>query len=159
MARYPRRTVLHLSGTTLTAALAGCSGGESTNDPDAGTDSYGITVKNSLDESFDVSVYAKPIDGDPVFDRTVTVEPEEPKSFDEVLTEDGMTQVKAEILGVHHVFDDRYKLGSNYVDVGGENAPEVADVVVEVYPEEVPNYPENPVVAVRVLVGDVPPGQ
>jgi hypothetical protein len=152
MERHPRRSALHLGGAVL-AALAGCSGGDdSSSDPDAGTGSYGITVRNLRDEPYDVEVVAQHIDGDPVFDRTVTAVPDGPKSWDEVLTEPGMNQVKAHALTEH--VSDRLEHGSNYVDVGGENAPDVTDVAVEVYGHLVNEDPEERVTAVRVNVGD-----
>lgn len=161
MERYPRRTTLRLGGTALVATLAGCSGdGDSdSSDPDAGTDSYGITAQNSHDGPYDVRIVADPIDGDTVFEETVTVAPDEPQSWDEVLTEPGQTQVKAELPSAEQHFDGRFTRDSNYVTVDGENAPAVSDVVVEVHPKNVPEYPDNPVVAVRVRVGEESSGQ
>lgn len=161
MERYPRRTALHLGGTALVAALAGCSGGgdSSDSDPDAGTDSYGITAQNSHDGPYDVRIVADPIDGDTVFEETVTVAPDEPKSWDEVLTEPGMTQVKAELLNAEQHFDGRFMRDSNYVNVGGDNAPAVSDVVVEVYGQEVAEFSDGPVTAIKVTVGDRGGGQ
>jgi hypothetical protein len=63
-----------------------------------------------------------------------------------------MNQVKAHALTEH--VSDRLEHGSNYVDVGGENAPDVTDVAVEVYGHLVNEDPEERVTAVRVNVGD-----
>jgi len=152
MARYSRRTALQL-GTAVAGILAGCSGDGGSSDPDAGTDSYGITVRNRRDEEHDVAVVAQPIDGDPVFEQTVTAVPDEPKSWDEVLTEPGQTQVKAILVELDGEYSERLTRASNYVTVGGEGAPAVADVVVSVYGQEVVQQ-DSPLTAVEVSIGD-----
>jgi hypothetical protein len=153
MGRYPRRTALHLGSTVLVTALAGCSADSS--DPDAGTDSYGITARNTREDGpHEVEVVAQPIGGDPVFERTVKLAPGESSSWDEVLTAPGQTQVKANVVDEERHFGDRFKLASNYVTVGGESAPEVTDVVVELYAEDANGQLDEPVTGVRVRVGN-----
>lgn len=157
MERFPRRTALHLGGTALVATLAGCSGGggSDSSDPDAGTDSYGITARNARDDGeHTVEIVAQPVGGDPVFEETATVDPGASRSWDEVLTEPGQTQVKANLPDAEQHFDGRFTRDSNYVTVDGENAPAVTDVVVEVYPEDANGQLEEPTTAVRVLVGE-----
>lgn len=158
MTRYPRRTALSLGGAALAAALAGCNGGGGSTDPDAdpdaGTDSYGITARNTRDDGeHTVEIVAQPVGGDPVFEETATVEPGASRSWDEVLTEPRQTQVKARLPDAEAHFDGRFTRASNYVNVGGENAPAVTDVVVELYAEDADGQLDDPMTGVRVLVG------
>jgi hypothetical protein len=143
-----RRSALR-SGTALLAGLAGCSGtfggSEEPDDPDAGTDSYGILLQNRTTESHSFGVVAEPIDGDVVFDDSAEVEGESEHEWDSVLTEDGMYQLRASLDGWE---DSNLFTDSNYVDVGGESAPDYPNVVVRAFRDE---YYDRTETFVRVL--------
>lgn len=127
-----RRSALQAS-TALLATLAGCSGtlgGSEPDDPDAGTDSYGLLLQNRTTEKHSFGVVAEPLDGDVVFDDSAEVEGESEHEWDSVLTEDGMYQLRASLDGWE---DSNRYTDSNYVDVGGENAPDFPNVVVRAF--------------------------
>ena len=129
-----RRTVLSGASALAATALAGCSavpgfGPESeSGGPDAGTDSYGIVVRNSTETSYEVTVKASPRGGDPFFEKTVESTPEEDVEWDSVLTGDGMFLVEASVDDDHYLEDVSQPLRN--VVVGSENSPEVDDVLV-----------------------------
>lgn len=143
-----RRSALR-SSTALLATLAGCSGvldGSEPDDPDAGADSYGILVQNRTTDSHSFGVVAEPLDGDVVFDDSVEVEGESEHEWDSVLTDDGMYQLRASLDGWE---DSNRHTDSNYVDVGGENAPDFPNVVVRAFKGE---YYDRTETYVRILV-------
>lgn len=129
------RRALLASGSTLAAtALAGCSAvpgfgpASESSEPDAGTDSYGIVVRNSTETSYEVTVKASPRGEDPFFEKTVESTPEEDVEWDSVLTGDGMFLVEASVDDDHYLEEVSQPIRN--VVVGSENSPEVDDVLV-----------------------------
>jgi len=134
-----RRAVLSAGSALAATGLAGCSalpgyGPESEDGPDAGTDSYGVVVANDSDQTFPVTVTARPRGGDAYFQERIESTPEEDHEWDQVLTGDGMHVVEVTVHGHDPVEESQTRVT---VVVGSENSPEVADVlaIFEPHPE------------------------
>lgn len=127
-----RRTVLCSGSLAAGAALAGCStllGSSEPDDPDAGTDSYGVALRNELSEAYTVSMVARPVvGGDAVFEKTVESEPGTEQEWEQVFTEE--TQFVLEASVDHEAFRDQFSQVKGYVNPGGSNAPAVENLVV-----------------------------
>jgi hypothetical protein len=138
-----RRALLSAGSAVAAAGLAGCSAvpgyGPSSDQtgPDAGKDSYGIVVVNESDQTYTVTVTARPRGGDVFFEETVESTPEEDREWDQVLTDDGMHLVRANVEGQDLAAPSQ---PLRNVVVGKEHSPEVDDVLVvfNSHPEDVP---------------------
>lgn len=138
MALQPdRRAVLRSGGIVAAAALAGCSAipfvGDTEN-PDAGTDSYGVFLVNEHEAAHDVTITVQNRSADEqVFEESVTVEPEAEREWDEVLTEEAEYIVEAVVDA--GAFYDQNNQNQRTVFVGASSSPDVENVLVRVQPQ------------------------
>jgi len=134
-----RRAALAGASALAATALAGCSAvpgfGPESDDagPDAGGDSYGVVVSNDTEQTYSVTVTAKPRNGEPFFEETVESTPEEDVEWDGVLTGEGLFVVEANVDADH--FHEQPSQTRRTVTVGRENSPAVEDVLVYLRPE------------------------
>jgi hypothetical protein len=131
MVPEPTRRTLLRSGSVLAAtALAGCSavpGWSDSNDPDAGTDSYGVLLTNEIDEAYTVTITARSRgDSETVFDETVEVGADDSREWNQVLTGEGLYNVRAVVDAEHFIAEDNTRT----VSVGASNSYEAENVVV-----------------------------
>lgn len=128
-----RRHVLRTGGVLAATALAGCTAlsGDDGEDPDAGKDSYGIRLENDTDETHSVTITAGPHGGDEtVFEETVESEPGNPQEWDQVLTEEQIYVVRANV--DHDEFVEEWGNPVRTVSVGAENSVDAENLLVEV---------------------------
>lgn len=132
-----RRTVLQSGSVLATTALAGCAGlfgsggGE---DPDAGSDSYGVLLLNEMDETHTVTIKAKPFGGDElVFEETAEIKPDEEKEWEQVFTGDRKQYSVNATLGVDNFYTNEHQNQAT-VSVGTEVSPDIENIIVKVAP-------------------------
>lgn len=134
-----RRETLRSGVVASVPLLAGCTGsdedGESDN-PDAGTDSYGVHVRNESEITYGVSLkVVVPETGETPFQKTVTVEGGDTRAWSEVITGEHEQVLIAE-------FPDRSPVleygsgkhrGNFWITPGADDAPDVEylDVVLQ----------------------------
>jgi hypothetical protein len=132
-----RRALLRSGGVVAAASLAGCSllsGSSGSSDPDAGTDSYGVLLTNETEQTYTVTVTARPRSGgDPVFEETAESPPDEDREWDEVFTEEGQYLVEATADAEH--FYDQSQQNRRTISVGSPVSPEIENVTVRVATE------------------------
>lgn len=131
MVPEPTRRSFLQSGSLLAAtSLAGCSavpGWSNSNDPDAGTDSYGVLLTNEIDEAYTVTITARTRgDGETVFDETVEVGADESREWNQVLTDEGLYRVRAVVDAEHFLAEDNTRT----VSVGASNSYEAENVII-----------------------------
>lgn len=126
-----RRRVLCASATAVTTGYAGCTGILGSDDPDDGTDSYGLTVDNRTQKSHTVSIQVMTMNNnETVFEEVVQLESKDERSWDTVFDQDGQYQITSWFDS-----DERPKscraldanCGIDYVNIGDANAPSVTD--------------------------------
>ena len=147
MALQPtRRRVLRSGGVLAATALAGCSAlpGNGSGDPDAGTDSYGIRLQNDTEKTHSVTITAEPHGDEPTFDRTVESNPDEPREWNQVLTDDRIYVVRATVDDDHFIEELSENVLS--VSVGAENSIDAKNVFVTI-------EPMNPGIVANVVLG------
>lgn len=128
-----RRTVL-ATAAALATTSAGCSSAseESTpdpNDPDAGTDSYGIRARNLSGTTYGLGIeVTRTWEDDVVFEESVELEGGDEREWDGVVTEAGEWSV------IGRVDDQGAEADSDglRLELGSEDAPNVANVEVVV---------------------------
>lgn len=124
-----RRTLLSGAAAVAATVTTGCSmlPGDG-NDPDAGTDSYGVVVNNRMDTAYDVTVTATASGGgETVFEETADVPADGSHEWDEVLTGDGLYRVTATVDDPGFAADGH---NTRAVSVGTSNAVDAKNVVV-----------------------------
>lgn len=139
-----RRTLLCAGASTTVALFAGCSGflpgGGSGSDPDAGTDSYGISLENTLKQTHTVHVkVSRPFEDETIFEETVDIEGEETREWDEVITENEEWGVTASLPDAHSI--DRWDSDNVWITPGSEQAPDVKNVRIFVSDEMLGDEP------------------
>lgn len=134
--RPTRRALLRSGGVLAATAVAGCSmlGDSSDTDPDTGSDSYGVLVRNETDEVYAVTVTASDRgSGETVFEETAEVPASEEHEWEQVLTEAGQFLVEATV-DAEHFYDDGSQ-NVRTVSVGAPNSHEAENVIVRLDPE------------------------
>lgn len=131
-----RRRLLQCVAVGATTTLAGCNGvlGGDDSEPDASTDSYGIELRNEMEQAFTVTIEARLlVEDEQVFSETAEVQPGEQKEWEEVMTED-QTQYRVEATLENADFYDQRQQNRATVSVGTSVSPDVENVVVKVAP-------------------------
>ncbi len=136
-----RREMLATTGSVVLGALAGCSGiggtPTPTPGPDAGTDSYGLLVKNSLAGGHEVYAKATQTFGDPTpLEQTFTIDANGERVWHGVMTEPVEYKVRVKIdeaVQQEVQFAKSSPLvDSVFITPGDEDAPDVENVVAHI---------------------------
>lgn len=147
-----RRTVLRAGGVAASVALAGCSGVGSEPDPDAGKDSYGVLLENTLDDTYTVSLTGETfVDHEVMWEKeNVEIDPGEQREWEQVFTDTKQYQLTARV--EDDGFPETYRESYNTVNVGRESSPDAENFSVTL--RTLPDENDEMIPAVWV----VPPG-
>lgn len=147
-----RETLGSISALSLLSGCAGLGGGTPTEtgtpDPDAGTERYGIVLRNIAESDVRIKIEAKqPFDEDPVkWERTMDLSVGEEHTWSGVLTEQAEYSVVANlneaIDGPVDGLRKQRALSANiWLTPGSDTAPDVAKIHVVVEDNRETEYP------------------